>query len=149
LQLSQKRLESLARAEHPRCMACSPANPSGLNLVFTVRRDGSVAASFSCQRILQGYPEALHGGVISALLDAAMTNALFAAGVVALTAELVVRFIEPVRLDRQALVRGRIVKACARRLYELESELEQDGRCVAQATAKFLPRRCTPTHAPG
>jgi acyl-coenzyme A thioesterase PaaI-like protein len=36
--------------------------------------DGGVEAHFDCSRIFEGYSHRIHGGVIAALLDGAMTN---------------------------------------------------------------------------
>lgn len=135
-------MESTAAAEHPRCLLCGVADPLGLKLEFEVQDDGSVVAVVPCRELLQSYPEMLHGGVISALLDAAMTNVLFSIGIVAVTAELTVRFLAPVSLSRVAVVRASIESSAAHPLYLVRSELEQDARLMARASAKFLVRDC-------
>jgi len=136
-QASQATLESLVAACHSECLMCGPENPQGLKLRFRVQPDNSVLAMFSCRKALRSYPETLHGGVISAVLDAAMTNALFAIGVVGVTAELTVRFLAPIALNRGAVVRGWVENdACP--LFYLRAKLEQDGKQMAQATAKFV-----------
>lgn len=137
---SQAVLEAVRTAEHPRCFVCSSENPDGLKLKFRVQPDGSVLAFFPCRPLFQSYPETLHGGIISALLDAAMTNALFSIGIVAVTAELTVRFLAPVSLDRGAVVLGAIEKTTSHPLYYVRSELAQDRKTLARATAKFLVR---------
>jgi uncharacterized protein (TIGR00369 family) len=133
----QATLESLAAAEHARCLMCGSANDLGLKLRFRVQSDGSVLAMFPCRETFQSYPENLHGGVISALLDAAMTNALFSVGVVGVTAELTVRFLAPVLLNRGSVVRASIEKD-AHPLYYIRSDLKQDRKLMARATATFL-----------
>ena len=137
---SQERLDAVRAAEHPRCFLCSPESPSGLKLRFRVQPDGSVLAFCPCREVFQSYPETLHGGIVAALLDAAMANALFSIGVVAVTAELDVRFRAPVLLDRGAVVRGVVEKTTAHPLYYVRSEVEQDRRVVARASARFLVR---------
>ena len=137
----QATLESLCATEHSECLMCGPANPLGLKLRFRVQPDGSVLAMFPCQEAFRSYPETLHGGVISALLDAAMTNALFSRGVAAVTAELAVRFLAPVALNRGAVVRA-LVERDAHPLFYVRAELEQDRTLMARATAKFLDRSC-------
>ncbi len=134
---SQSVLESLISAQHAECLMCGPANALGMKLKFRVQPDGSVLALFPCRENLRSYPETLHGGVISALLDAAMTNALFAFGVVGVTVELAVRFLAPVALNRGALVRGSVERD-AHPLYAVRAELEQDGKLMARANAKFI-----------
>jgi uncharacterized protein (TIGR00369 family) len=140
LSAGQMTLASVSAREHPNCLVCSAANPLGLKLAFEVQRDGSVISALPCDEMLQSYPETLHGGVVSAVLDAAMTNALFSVGVVAVTAELTVRFLAPVSLGRRAAVRGWIERSTAHRLHYVRAELDQDGRAVARASAKFVAR---------
>ena len=137
---SQAVLEAVRAAEHPRCFVCNPENPDGLKVRFRVRADGSVVAFFPCRSVYQSYPETLHGGITSALLDAAMTNALFSIGIVAVTAELAVRFVAPVNLERGAAVVGAIEKTSSHPLYYVRAELQQDRRTLARASAKFLVR---------
>jgi acyl-coenzyme A thioesterase PaaI-like protein len=137
LTATQATLDSLRNAQHAECLMCGSANPLGLKLRFRVQPDGSVLALSPCPEGLRSYPETLHGGVISALLDAAMTNALFAAGVTAVTAELTIRFLAPVSLNRGALVRASVEKD-AHPLFYVRAELEQDETLKARASAKFL-----------
>ena len=132
----QATMESISAASHRRCLICGPANELGLRLKFKVRRDGSVAALFSCREAFQSYPKMLHGGVTAALLDAAMTNVLFSVGIEGVTAELTVRFLARVSLDRNAVVRASIEKASSR-LYYVRAELEQGRKIMARATARF------------
>jgi acyl-coenzyme A thioesterase PaaI-like protein len=141
VQAGQVTLESLVRAEHSECLMCGPQNPLGLKLRFSVQPDGSVLAMFRCGEAFRSYPGILHGGVVSSLLDAAMTNALFAVGVAGVTAELNVRFLAPVALNRGAIVRA-AVERDAHRVFYLRAELEQDEKLMAQATAKFLTKGC-------
>ena len=121
---------------------CGPTSLSGLKLRFRVQPDGSVLGMFPCREAFQGYPEMLHGGVISALLDAAMTNVLFSMGIVGVTAEITVRFLAPVVLDRPAVVRASIEKN-ANPLFFVRAGLEQDRKLMARATAKFVVKGVT------
>ena len=125
--------------EHPNCIVCSPDHQSGLHLEFTLLEDGSVQAAFDCGGAFQGYPGLLHGGVISALLDGAMTNCLFAHGQQGITGELKVRFRHPVVTDRPAIVRAWIDRSIPP-FYVLQAELIQDEWVKAKATGKFVER---------
>lgn len=138
IQPSQTTLETVAAAEHSRCFMCGAENPFGMKLRFRVQSDGSVVAFFPCREVFQGYPEALHGGIISALLDSAMTNVLFSIGVVAMTAELTVRFLAPISLNRGVVIRAAIDRTTLHSLYYVRSELEQERNVTARASAKFL-----------
>jgi acyl-coenzyme A thioesterase PaaI-like protein len=135
----QRRLESKQKEVHPNCVSCSPTSSLGLGLKFLVREDGGVEATFACQEIYQGYPGLLHGGITSMLLDAAMTNCLFAHGRVAVTARLIVRFLLPVAINRTAIIRAWL-RDFSPPLFVLEAELEQNGQVMAHAAGKFIDR---------
>ncbi len=122
---------------HENCVVCGPSNDRGLHLQFVSLADGSVQASFDCGKAFEGYAGSLHGGVISALLDGAMTHCIFAHGHAGVTAELKVRYRHPVVIDHVAIVHG-LIKLYSPPLYLMEAELLQDGQVKATATAKFM-----------
>ncbi len=134
---SQAVLDATRAAEHKQCLMCSPENALGLKLRFRVQSDGSVFTLFPCGEAFQSYGETLHGGVISALLDAAMTNVLFSIGIVGVTAELNVRFLAPVVINHSVVVRA-CIEEDYDPLYYVRSELVQDKQLMARASAKFL-----------
>lgn len=102
----QETLESMREEVHSRCVVCGARNTRGLHPDFAVMPDGGVQAEPDCADVLEGYPHTLHGGVIASLLDGAMTNCLFAHGLVAVTAELTIRFLRPAATNRTATVRA-------------------------------------------
>jgi acyl-coenzyme A thioesterase PaaI-like protein len=134
---SQQALEDTKQEVHPQCISCSTSNTSGLALKFSVRADKGVQAEFACKELYQGYPGFLHGGVTSLLLDSAMANCLFAHRIAAVTARLIVRFFLPVATDQPAVVKA-WVREYEPPLYVLEAEMEQNGRILVRASAKFI-----------
>jgi len=128
---------ALREVAHPRCIACSPRAAPGLKLEFHELPDGAVVCQFTGDSFCEGYPGRLHGGVVSTIIDAAMTNCLFAHGYQAVTAELAVRFVKPALIGRPTSTRARIAKDM-HPLYLMEAELTQDGLTRATATAKFI-----------
>jgi acyl-coenzyme A thioesterase PaaI-like protein len=122
---------------HPGCVVCSGSNARGLRLRYAPKEGNRVEAEMDCDPSLEGYGGRVHGGVIAAALDGAMTHCLFALGRTAVTAELDVRFKHPVATGRPATVRARLVRDLGP-LYLLEAELVQDGVVKAAASAKFL-----------
>ena len=127
---------------HTNCVVCGPANKRGLGLEFSLSQDGAVEAVFDCDEVFQGYEHVLHGGVVSSLLDGAMTNCLFAQGCCAVTAELNVRFRHPVVTGRDATVRAWVERSTAP-LHILKAEVVQEGQVKATASGKFMdqPKR--------
>jgi uncharacterized protein (TIGR00369 family) len=117
----RERLSELRTQGHERCVVCAPSHPLGLRIEYHVGAGGIVHAEFMCTDVFQGYPGQLHGGVITSLLDGAMTNCLFAHGIEAVTAELTIRFLRPVLTDRIAAVSAHLSRT-SRRLSVLEAE---------------------------
>jgi acyl-coenzyme A thioesterase PaaI-like protein len=112
----------------------------GLALRHTVASDGSVSASFIGNCALESYPGILHGGLVATVLDAAMTNCLFAQGIRGLTAELQVRYRDPVQAAEELQVRAWL-DSTRHGIYKLSAEITQGGNLKARAQAKFIERR--------
>lgn len=122
---------------HGGCVACGDNNPAGLRLKFEKQPDGAVKAAAFCVKELTGYDGLLHGGVAALMLDSAMTNCLFAAGVTALTGELAVKYRAPVKIGRAVALKAWIEKDHDP-LFLVRSELSQDGAVKVSADAKFM-----------
>ncbi|MBN1435961.1 MAG: PaaI family thioesterase [Sedimentisphaerales bacterium] len=133
----QQRCNCVGQQVHPDCVVCSPKNTQGLRLNFHSAQDGQVVAEFNFDQNYQGYPGILHGGVVSAILDGAMTNCLFAQNRVALTADLRIRYRHPVRTDQPASVRAWITRTTPP-IFEVKAEITQNQQVTTIATAKFM-----------
>ena len=110
------------RSVHPGCVVCGAANPRGLRLCYAPWDGNGVQAELDCDGSLEGYGGRLHGGIIAAVLDGAMTHCLFALGREAVTAELTVRYKHAVATGRPATVRARLERDRPP-LYRLRAEL--------------------------
>ena len=122
---------------HGYCLMCGERNPWSLKIVFQAADDGTVGARFQSHRGLQGYDGILHGGVISALLDAAMTHCLFHRGVRAVTGDLRVRFLQSIPCHAALDLRAWVLSARPP-LYRLKAELMNQACLAAWAEAKFM-----------
>jgi uncharacterized protein (TIGR00369 family) len=131
------RLDALRGRVHPRCIVCGAGNPMGLGLHFTVAEDGAVESTFAGSEVFEGYTGRLHGGLIAALLDGAMTNCLFAHGCEAVTAELTVRYRHPVAPTTRMTLRAWLTES-HEPLHLLRAELRQGEQVKAVASGKFL-----------
>jgi acyl-coenzyme A thioesterase PaaI-like protein len=122
---------------HPNCFVCNLANPKGLHAKYILSDDGEdVKALFWCDKKYEGFPGAVHGGVISSILDGAMCNCLFARSKTAVTVEMTTRFRHPVKVCRIAAVSARITQH-AHSLYFLEANIIQDGQLKVFSKGKF------------
>lgn len=130
-------LAKIRALAHSNCVVCRSSSKGGLGLEFEVSEDGSVEATFGCDKPFEGYANVLHGGVISCLLDGAMTNCMFAHGYLALTAELRVRFQHPVVTGELATVRAWIDRSKSH-VHVLRAEVAQGQQVKATALGKFV-----------
>jgi uncharacterized protein (TIGR00369 family) len=117
------------------CFGCGCNNPVGLKLRFT--RDGdAVRTEFTPDRMHQGWPGLLHGGILGTLLDEAMSNAAYATGETCLTASITIRLRQPVRVEVPLVVTARVTRH-RKRLIETAGEISlRDGTVIAESTAK-------------
>ena len=135
----ESNLAKVRRRVHRDCVVCSYQNEQGLHLDFRTTGDGEVTADFIYDKSYQGYPGLLHGGVLSAILDGAMTNCLFARDCIALTADFRIRFRHPVIVSQTAGVRAWITRTTPP-IFEVKAEITQAGRITTTATAKFMQK---------
>ncbi len=121
---------------HNFCIACGEKNPISLKLKF-FEENNKVAAWFRPSGIHQGYKETLHGGITSAILDSAMTNALFFKGIEAFTGELNVRYFKPVPIYSDLKVTAWLEEE-RHGIFFMKSEMKLENEIMAKATAKFV-----------
>ena len=124
---------------HYNCLLCGENNRWGLGLNFKLLNDDRVHAKFKSLEILQGYEGILHGGVICALLDAAMVHCLFHNNIQAVTADMNIRFFESVPCTAEIELFGEIIE---RRLscFYMKAEIVYDKKIMAKAAARFIEK---------
>ncbi|MCD4812471.1 PaaI family thioesterase [bacterium] len=143
---AQQKIRNFKNQEHARCIICgADRKPEGFGLEFKVRGDQSVEAEFVCDEYYTGYAGRLHGGVVASLLDGAMTTCLAAWGIIAVTAELNVRFKKPVHTHQTVIVRAYLDQATSL-IYYMKSELLHDGEVRVSAKGKFVEQKQFQVH---
>ncbi|MCK5806139.1 MAG: PaaI family thioesterase [Lentisphaeria bacterium] len=124
---------------HARCVLCGQENPYGFNLNFRKCDDGGVEGFFKDNGHCEGYPNMMHGGIISLLLDGAMTNCLFVHGRTGVTARMELAFRHPVRSSDGVTVRAWIERQ-NHPVYRLKAQLLQEDQVKVTAKAVFMDR---------
>jgi acyl-coenzyme A thioesterase PaaI-like protein len=116
------------------CFACGKDNPIGLKLQFDW--DGKTArAEFTPSELHQGWSGIVHGGIITCLLDEAMSYATLFEKIDTVTAKLQVRMKRPILIGEPLSITGNITKR-TRKLVETKATISlKDGTPVADATA--------------
>jgi len=121
---------------HRNCFACGHGE-DGLGLMFELSGVDTVSAEWLCEEKYQSYPGIIHGGVIATILDCAMTNCLLMKGIAAVTADMRVEYLKPLRIGSLVMVKASLVR-CRSPLFVLDADVVQDGGVCARASAKFM-----------
>lgn len=119
------------------CFACGQDNPIGLKLEFE-EENRTYRTHFTPSEVHQSYNGTMHGGLICTLLDEIMGRYLFSKGIIALTAELNVRFKKPARIKEKMTVEGEITNEKGRLIEMKAVAKNEEGTILAEAAAKFL-----------
>ncbi|HZV46034.1 MAG TPA: PaaI family thioesterase [Thermodesulfovibrionales bacterium] len=119
------------------CFVCGHNNPAGLHLRFCIH-EGKVFTEFIPKKIHQGYKDIIHGGLISTILDEAMVKAALMQGLPVVTAEMTVRFRNPLLVGEKAIVEATMLRT-NRKIIEATATIKKtDETVIAEGTAKLL-----------
>jgi acyl-coenzyme A thioesterase PaaI-like protein len=127
MQLPKPRID---KDEKNFCFGCSKENPIGLQLEFT-REDGVIKGEFTPGKYHQGWPGAVHGGILFSLLDEAGGYAVIHSGMDCVTARCEMRFSNMAPVGETIYITAAITKKTSR-LIETEATLTlKDGSMIA------------------
>ena len=128
-----------AKQSHAHCVVCGKVveHASPFDLHFTPDGDSGLCASLQVTAQHQGYNGLQHGGLTATLLDAAMTHCLFRQGVMAVTAELTVRYLAPIQIGDRLQLAATVLQQ-RHGIYQLTATLHRETTLVARGNAKFL-----------
>ena len=117
------------------CFGCGQNNPIGLKLDF--QWDGRNArAEFTPGESYQGWPNIVHGGIITTLLDEAMGHAtIFSGFAYFLTAAIQVNFKRPALVGETVVITASVVKNEGRAVDTEAAISLPDGTLVAEGKA--------------
>lgn len=117
------------------CFGCGVNNPVGLKLKF-IRDGGALCAEYKPDKLFQGWPGLLHGGIVATLLDEVMSNVAYATGKTCLTASMELRQRQPVKIDETLVVTAWITRHRSKIIETAAKICLKDGTVVAESTAK-------------
>jgi acyl-coenzyme A thioesterase PaaI-like protein len=121
------------------CFVCGVKNPAGLHAHFYQVDAATCVGRFLPADHHQGYPGRVHGGVVASMMDETLGRAVWGdAKTWGVTAELTIRYRNPVPLGEMLTVVGRLTRD-TRRLFEAEGELiTADGTVAVVAHGKYI-----------
>lgn len=127
----------LKKKYHSKCIFYDLHSFIGRDLEVGFDKNGDLVGYFFCHERYQGYDGMVHGGILSALLDTAMVQCLMGHGVVAYTARMNIRYIDPVKIGQRVKIFSSIKQVHFNKLYKLVAGITQDRKDYAVAHASF------------
>lgn len=121
------------------CFGCGPANPRGMQLQF--ERDEQrqrVTGRFRLGAEFQGGQGMIHGGIVATVLDEVMSKVNGLLDELAVTAELKIDYLKPIRVGQELVVEGFLVKREGRQLYHEGEIRDAQGALLARAKGRFV-----------
>ena len=122
------------------CIICGLENALGVKASFYNMEDNSVGARFMFKEEHQSYPERVHGGMISALLDELAGRALWVTNpeLMGVTANMTIKFRKPVPYNVLLLGRGNITKRSGR-IFSAEAQIfDENKNVLAELTGNYV-----------
>ena len=121
------------------CFGCGDANPRGMRLAFD--RDPArrrVVGRFRLGAEYQGGTGFIHGGIIATVLDEAMSKVSRFSSVRAVTAELNIEYLKPIRVDEEITVEGFESQHDGRQLLHQGEIRNAAGDLLARGRGRFV-----------
>ena len=120
------------------CLGCGPDNELGLRLRFSPADDHIECEVLPAEHF-QGFRGYLHGAAIAAIMDEVQARTSWALGIATVTAELNVRYRQPVPMGQTLRAMARLVDSKQDRVFNTSGELLlADGTVAASATGVFV-----------
>ncbi len=125
------------------CFACGMENPIGLKLQFYAdpQVEGGVVCNYTVSKVYEGYPGIVHGGVISTIMDEAVSRVFMLQdhNRFMYTARLTTKFRKHVPVEQPLRITGVAVKDRGRvaeahtAIYDANGELLAEGEALMVA----------------
>ena len=132
------------------CFGCGAHNRIGMRLRFFVDSDGSVLSTLRLPKRFQGPHGFVHGGVIAAILDEAMSKAIHAsalgAKIMALTRQMETEYLRPTPLGALLTLHGRQDRVEGRKHFCSAAVTDTAGHTLARGKALFIAVTRQPEH---
>jgi uncharacterized protein (TIGR00369 family) len=133
---------TLAPNPENKCFGCGGANDAGMKLTFTqdnvARR---IVGRFVLGPRYQGGGGMGHGGIIATLLDEAMGKVCRFRDARAVTAEMSIQYLKPVRVDEEITVEAFETGFEGRNIFQSGEIRDAAGDVLAKGTARFVVLR--------
>jgi uncharacterized protein (TIGR00369 family) len=121
------------------CFGCGKDNPQGMRLKFVVDADQRrTTCTFRLSKRYQGPPGHTHGGIITVILDEAMSKVNKLRSVIALTKRMEIEFLRPVPLGVELTAVGYERGVRGRKHRNVAEIRNAAGEILARGTGLFI-----------
>ncbi len=122
------------------CYICGMDNPFGLKAPFYEMENQTVVSLFRYQEMHQSYPERVHGGLITALLDEIAGRAIWIVepNTWAVTGDIRVKFRKVVPYDTDLKAIGKVTKNTRRIFFAVAKLYNMDNELLAEAEVTYF-----------
>jgi len=140
---TSEKLTPMAHGAQNHCFGCGMDNAKGLRLEFYLTEDSSTVCFVAVPDSFEGPPGYVHGGMIATLLDEAMSKAVRACGVSAMTRSMEIDYRRPVPSGAPLRIEGRLVRSEERKHWTEARILDACGTVLASGTGLFVQVRAS------
>lgn len=119
------------------CFGCGVQNEFGLHLAF-YRTEEGVIGQFTPKTAHEGYMRMTHGGIVSTMLDEAMSWAVIDSGRLAVTARMSVDFRRPVPSREELTITAWVTRDRGRAVETSGEITSASGEVLALSTGLFV-----------
>lgn len=122
------------------CIVCGVDNKFGLHAQFLETDEGVLLGIFHPLNEHQSYPERLHGGVSSAIVDEMIGRCvqIDEPDTWAVTIELSTKYRKPVPLDKTIYARSKLTRNTPRAMDGIAEIVLEDGTVAVEGTARYV-----------
>ncbi len=127
--------------ENYNCIGCSPDNPIGIKLSFTLDEETqTVLAEWTPNFNYQGFYNVVHGGIQATLLDEIASWVLYTVlGTGGVTSQMQIRYHKPVFITKGTIKLKARMEKHHKRLADIKTELyNSDGELCTEATVQYF-----------
>ncbi|OQA05246.1 MAG: FO synthase subunit 1 [bacterium ADurb.Bin374] len=120
------------------CFVCGHRNTQGLQITLQKNDPGTCSTVWTSGPAHQGYAGIVHGGILTTLLDEMMGHAIISTGILAVTAEMRIKFLRPAPIGFPLTVVGNRTGGRGRVHLAKGVVMLPDGTVLAEAEGRFV-----------
>ena len=122
------------------CFICGINNDSGLKANFYEMENNTLVALINGKDIHQSYPNRMHGGIISAIIDESIGRAIWIdePNTWGVTMDLSIKYRKPVPLNEDLFVITKITKNTKRGFEGIGYIVNKEHQVLAEGTARYI-----------